>query len=165
MPPEQIIPILKKRLEDGAPEPDQTALLLAWFGNVDGQARLIRKFNVHAKQDMAKLEDKGPDGYIITDVNGKTFEGDERTNYSANGIAAFLKATTRRKSKRQIQKSSRHLQTNMSCPTCRAAKHVKSSKNASKTSSPPPLAKIQARRFLSSPTAARWAAFSVWRRG
>ncbi len=90
MPPEQIIPILKKRLEDGAPEPDQTALLLAWFGNVDGQARLIRKFNVHAKQDMAKLEDKGPDGYIITDVNGKTFEGDERTNYGYPQVGKFL---------------------------------------------------------------------------
>ena len=90
MPPEQIIPVLKKRLEDGAPEPDMTALLLAWFGCADGQARLIRKFNVHAKQDMAKLEDKGPDGYIITDVNGKTFEGNERTNYGYPQVGKFL---------------------------------------------------------------------------
>ena len=90
MPPEQIIPILKKRLADGAPEPDQTALLLAWFGCADGQARLIRKFNVHAKQDMAKLEDKGPDGYVITDINGKTFEGNERTNYGYPQVGKFL---------------------------------------------------------------------------
>ena len=94
MPSEQIIPILKKRLADGAPEPDQTALLLAWFGCADGQARLIRKFNVHAKQDMAKLEDKGPDGYVITDVNGKTFEGNERTNYGYPQVGKFLPGRT-----------------------------------------------------------------------
>ena len=90
MPPEQIIPVLKKRLADGAPEPDQTAMLLAWFGCTDGQARLIRKFNVHAKQDMSKFEDKGPDGFIVTDVNGKTYEGNERTNYGFPQFGKFL---------------------------------------------------------------------------
>lgn len=82
MPKEQIVPILKERLANKAKEVSQTANLLTYFGETDALHVVLKELNMAMNKEMVSVQDLGKKGFVVTDVNGKTYEVVERNeNY------------------------------------------------------------------------------------